>query len=209
LSAETTLSEGILRADKAVAKDDPRVAAKAYDEYLDDMVQTMPAPKAYRFDANKDKKLLAKLYLAEQEIVLGTVERSLSFGADGRLWYYIVGSEYESDAGLYKGLILTHNHPLRADGRHTSTFSPADVDTMSRFRKSKYYLQEMRALDDRYVCSMRRLREPTQNDPKIGLQIADLHPDYVDYSEQDREQLHNLLVQLAPLAGIGYKRIKR
>jgi hypothetical protein len=216
------LSDGIRRADAAsrdgYLRNDPRgpaIAGRIYDAYLNDAVRdlTIPDVPPGHPDHGKDPLLLKKLYLAESEIALLTVERSMSFHPSGRLWYYGVGRVEsdgggEADAYIAADLITTHNHPL-LQGRRTSTFSPADVSVMDRHHADGVYLQEFRMVDGRYLGSMQRSRLPRRTDLRLGRRMLQLHPRYRDYSEAERERLHEMLVALAPRAGIVYRRVPR
>jgi hypothetical protein len=207
----------ILTADSIAREGDLIKAGGVYDAYLTNEVTEIKPPvlPISHPDHAKLLPLLTKLSLAESELANSNIERALSFNQDGRLWYYNVGEEpeegesHEVGLGIAAGLIVTHNHPLRSDGRHTSTFSPADVDMMARYRDDGVYLQEMRMVDDRYLCVMRRERDSQKDDPQIGVMMEKSHPNYVAYSEEEREQLHHLLKELAPQAGIQYVRVAR
>ena len=105
---------------------------------------------------------------AERQIYqLRTHEEAYIFDADGNVTLQKRGGQdyvefTPEELAQFDGMILTHNHPLTADG---TSFSAADVRLAATYK-----LAEVRAVGGRYVHSLRMDR---------GLEWADIEPLYL------------------------------
>ena len=215
-SYSVSMSTGMLQADEEARQGNMIAAGKIFDAYLEEQAERDITPLPQLPDGHPDlkkaSKLLRKLRIAENEMLNSKVERGLSFHEDGRLWYYSVGElaangEANSvEIGTYQGLIATHNHPGRMDGRRTGTFSPTDLEVMVNLAKKDYQLQEFRCFNEQYLSVLQSLRPARAEDKVIARRMREEHPQYIGYSEEEREQLHQLLQELAPQLGLHYWR---
>ena len=151
-----------------------------------------------------------RLHCAEAEIATGQVERGVVFSRTGRVLAYTVGSDAGFNIPIIAGATVTHNHPRLENGVPCSTFSPIDVMLLCwepGRAKSRFFF-EIRAVDDRYLCSLKGQPFGFGARPStfhVANEMDRLHPRpaRLSYNSAEREGVHRSLQELAPRGGLS------